>query len=357
LPGSDPAPASQRARLDALGVTFGDADLEASLYADLEAVERDMRAAVSSSYAFLAETSRHLVDAGGKRFRPLLVLLAARFGDPSLSGAPKAAVVKAAVVKAAVVKAAVAIELTHLSTLYHDDVMDEAPLRRGTDSANARWTNTIAILTGDYLFARASELTADLGTDATRILARTIALLCEGQIRETVGPEPGDDPVEHYLRVVAEKTGSLIATSARLGAMLSGAGPDVVEALTAYGEKIGVAFQLSDDLLDVVGSVDEFGKTPGTDLREGIATLPTLLAARSSDPSLAEVRPLLGSPVPPAGIEAVIAALRGSGVIDTARQDVQRYADEARAAIESLPWSPAKDALDALADVVVTRVS
>jgi heptaprenyl diphosphate synthase len=347
LPGSDPAPASQRARLGALGVTFGDADLESSLYADLEAVERDMRAAVSSSYAFLAETSRHLVDAGGKRFRPLLVLLAARFGDPSLPDA----------LKAAVVKAAVAIELTHLSTLYHDDVMDEAPLRRGTDSANARWTNTIAILTGDYLFARASELTADLGTDATRILARTIALLCEGQIRETVGPEPGDDPVEHYLRVVAEKTGSLIATSARLGAMLSGAGLDVVEALTAYGEKIGVAFQLSDDVLDVVGSVDEFGKTPGTDLREGIATLPTLLAARSSDPLLAEVRPLLGSPVSPARIEAVIAALRSSGVIEAARQEVQRYADEARAAIASLPWSPAKGALDALADVVVTRIS
>jgi heptaprenyl diphosphate synthase len=323
-------------------VTFGDEALEASLYADLEAVERDMRAAVSSSYAFLAETSRHLVDAGGKRFRPLLVLLAARFGDPSLPG---------------VVKAAVAIELTHLSTLYHDDVMDEAPLRRGTDSANARWTNTIAILTGDYLFARASELTADLGTDATRILARTIALLCEGQIRETVGPAAGDDPVEHYLRVVAEKTGSLIATSARLGAMLSGAGPDVVELLTAYGEKIGVAFQLSDDLLDVVGSVDEFGKTPGTDLREGISTLPTLLAARSSDPALAPVRSLLDAPVAPAEIETVVAALRSSGVIEAARDEVQRYADEARAAIASLPACPAKDALDALADVVVTRLS
>ena len=329
-------------RLDALGVSFLDADLEASLHEDLAAVETQMREAVRSSYPFLAETSRHLVQAGGKRFRPLLVLLAAQFGDPTLPG---------------VVKAAVAIELTHLSTLYHDDVMDEARIRRGTDSANARWTNTIAILTGDFLFARASEITADLGTDATRILARTIALLCEGQIRETVGPGEDDEPVDHYLQVVAEKTGSLIATSARLGAMLAGADAATVEMLASYGEKIGVAFQLSDDLLDVVGSAEEFGKTPGTDLREGIATLPTLLAARSSDLSLKPLQALLVGPMADADIADALTALRGSSVVEEARAEVQQWAEDARAAIAGLPSGPAKDALETLAGVVVTRVS
>ncbi|MCU1676080.1 MAG: Polyprenyl synthetase [Frankiales bacterium] len=331
-----------QARLDALGVNFLDGDLEAGLLADLTAVEAQMRLAVRSSYPFLAETSRHLVEAGGKRFRPLLVLLAARFGDPDSPG---------------VVPAAVAIELTHLSTLYHDDVMDEAPIRRGTDSANARWTNTIAILTGDFLFARASEITADLGTEATRILARTIALLCEGQIRETVGPGEDDDPVEHYLRVVAEKTGSLIATSARLGAMLAGADDAAVAMLASYGEKIGIAFQLSDDLLDVVGNADDFGKTPGTDLREGIATLPTLLAARSSDENLSTVQGLLGAPMAEQEIAAALIALRQSSVVEEARAEVQRWADEARAAIAGLPSGPAKDALDTLAGVVVTRIA
>ena len=179
-------------------VVFDDPALEAAVRGGLESVEAMLRESVKSNYPFVTETSRYLVDAGGKRFRPLLVLLAAQFGDPTSPG---------------VVPAAVAIELTHLSTLYHDDVMDEATLRRGTRSANSRWDNTVAILTGDFLFARASEITADLGTEATRILAQTIAVLCEGQIRETTGPGPGDDPVEHYLSVLAEKTGSLIATS------------------------------------------------------------------------------------------------------------------------------------------------
>ncbi|MDQ1726324.1 MAG: hypothetical protein QOK14_369 [Frankiaceae bacterium] len=339
---SPTASPNPQARLDALGVSFLDADLEAAMHADLAAVEAQMREAVRSSYPFLAETSGHLVAAGGKRFRPLLVLLAARFGDASLPG---------------VVQAAVAIELTHLSTLYHDDVMDEAPIRRGTDSANARWSNTIAILTGDFLFARASELTADLGTEATRILARTIALLCEGQIRETVGPGEDDEPVEHYLQVVAEKTGSLIATSARLGAMLAGADEATVAMLASYGEKIGVAFQLSDDLLDVVGNAADFGKTPGTDLREGVATLPTLLAARSTDLSLRPLQALLDRPLAEVDIADALTALRGSSVVEEARAEVQRWADDARAAIAGLPAGPAKDALETLAGVVVTRVS
>src|SRR5947208_12038718 len=215
-------------------VDFHDPALEATIRAGLDAVEASLRSAVKSDYPFVTEPSRHLVAAGGKRFRPLVVLLAAQFGDPGAQG---------------VVPAAVVVELTHLATRYHDDVMDEADLRRGAASANSRWGNTVAILTGDFLFARASDILADLGPEAVRLQARTFERLVQGQIRETVGPEQGDDPVTHYLRVLADKTGSLIGTSGRFGAMLSGADDMVRETVTRYGERIGIAFQLSDDLL------------------------------------------------------------------------------------------------------------
>ncbi len=261
-----------------------------------------------------------------------MVLLAAAFGE---QGAP------------AIVPAAVAIELTHLSTLYHDDVMDEAVLRRGAVSANARWTNSIAILTGDFLFARASEITADLGTEATRILAQTIAVLCEGQIRETVGPGSGD-PIAHYRQVVAEKTGSLIATSGRLGALLSGAPPVSVAALTAFGERIGVAFQLSDDLLDITSPSGESGKNPGTDLREGVRTLPVLFAEQD------------GLVVPDdLGDDAVLAAtldaLRTSAGIGRAREVLAVEAAAAREQLVDLPAIPARAALETLCGYVVSR--
>ena len=300
----------------------------------LTQVEDLLRRSVISNYPFVTETSRHLVDAGGKRFRPLVVLLAAGFGDPQA---------------AAIVPAAVAIELTHLSTLYHDDVMDEAVLRRGATSANARWSNSIAILTGDFLFARASEITADLGTDVTRILAQTIAVLCEGQIRETVGPGSGD-PIAHYRQVVADKTGSLIATSGRLGALLSGAPADAVDALTAYGDRIGVAFQLSDDLLDITSPADDSGKLPGTDLREGIRTLPVLYAE-------ADGLQLPDDLSSDAAVDAALKALRGSSGIARARQALALEAEQARAHLAGLPDEPARAALETLCDYVVTRTS
>ena len=199
-----------------------------------------------------------------------MTLLAAQFGDPHAPG---------------IVPSAVVVELTHLATLYHDDVMDEAPLRRGAPSANARWDNSVAILTGDFLFARASDILADLGPGGVRIQARTFERLVTGQIRETVGPRAGEDALEHYLNVVADKTASLIATSGRFGAMLSGAAESTVDVLARYGERIGVAFQLSDDLLDVASDSDESGKAPGTDLREGVPTLPVLHALRSTSPA------------------------------------------------------------------------
>ena len=323
--------------VDAHTVVFDDPVLEATVRSGLDAVEDMLRASVKSNYPFITETSRYLVDAGGKRFRPLLVLLAAQFGDPGSS---------------AIVPAAVAIELTHLSTLYHDDVMDEAPLRRGARSANSRWDNTVAILTGDFLFARASEITADLGTEATRILARTIAMLCEGQIRETIGPAEGADPVDHYLSVLAEKTGSLIATSGRLGSLLAGASSAAVDVLTRYGATIGMAFQLSDDLLDVASSTGQSGKTPGTDLREGIRTLPVLYALRA-DPDLGGL--LLGDLADDAAHAAALAALRGHPAMAEARATLESYAGEAKRIVADLPDTSARAALVALADFVVAR--
>src|SRR3954470_23700545 len=194
-----------------LGIEPVDDDLDARLRARLAEIETELAGAVASDIAFVDEAARHLLDAGGERFRPLLVVLAAEFGDPTSS---------------AVVPAALVVELTHLATLYHDDVMDEADIRQGAQSANARWDNSVAILTGDFLFARASDIVADLGPAAVKIQSQTFARLVQGQIRETVGPRDGDDPLRHYLSVVADKTGSLIATSARFGARVSGADPE-----------------------------------------------------------------------------------------------------------------------------------
>ena len=326
---------------DTLGLPFRDPVLERDIRAGLTAVEAMLREAVKSEYPFVTETSRHLVEAGGKRFRPLVLLLAAQFADPHAPG---------------VVPAAVVVELTHLATLYHDDVMDEAVLRRGAASANSRWGNTIAILTGDFLFARASDILADLGPEAVRIQARTFERLVQGQIRETVGPEPGDDPIEHHLRVVADKTGSLIGTSCRFGAMLAGADERTVEILARFGDRIGVAFQLSDDLLDLAGDSVLSGKAPGTDLREGIRTLPVLHALASTDPADAHLQGLLGADLADDAVRAeVLTLLRAHPAAALARGALRRWAEDARAALAPLPDVPARAALDALCDVVVTR--
>ena len=323
------------------GIDFVDPALEGAVRSGLDAVESMLRASVKSDYPFVTETSQHLVAAGGKRFRPLVVLLAAQFGDPGAPG---------------VVPAAVVVELTHLATLYHDDVMDEALMRRGAVSANSRWGNTVAILTGDFLFARASDILADLGPEAVRLQARTFERLVQGQIRETVGPGEGDDPVEHYLHVVADKTGSLIGTSGRFGAMLSGADDAAVEVLTRFGERIGVAFQLSDDLLDVMSESADSGKVPGTDLREGVATLPVLLLRRSADSADAGLLAALdGDLSDDATLATTLGALRRHPVMDEARGVLAEWAEDARATLAPLPDVPAKRALESLCDFVVGR--
>jgi heptaprenyl diphosphate synthase len=327
----------------ALGLDVDDAELAGRLTASMALVEQLLHDSVKSEDPFVAEVARHLVEAGGKRFRPLLVLLAAEFGDPTAPG---------------VVPAAVVVELTHLATLYHDDVMDEAAIRRGGPSANARWDNTIAILTGDFLFARASDLLADLGPAAVRIQARTFERLVTGQIHETVGPAEGQDPLDHYLSVVADKTGSLIATSGRFGAMLSGADDATVDVLTRFGERIGIAFQLSDDLLDVRSDATDSGKTPGTDLREGVPTLPVFHALRSDDPDDDRLRDLLSRPLPDDDEHAeALALLRVHPGLETARLEVRRWADDAREVLAPLPVGPARAALERLCDVVVDRSS
>jgi len=326
-----------------LGLVVPDRQLESDIRGGIASVEGMLRDAVKSDYPFVTETSRHLVEAGGKRFRPLLVLLAAQFGDPNAPG---------------VLPAAVVVELTHLATLYHDDVMDEALVRRGTVSANARWSNTIAILTGDFLFSRASDMLADLGPEAVRIQARTFERLVQGQIRETIGPEPGVDPLAHYLQVVADKTGSLISTSARFGAMFSGAPEPVADVLIRYGERIGVAFQLSDDLLDITSESTDSGKTPGTDLREGVTTLPVLHARRSTDPSDARLLELLGADLSDDDRHReTLALLRAHSAIKATRADLERWAADARETLTPLPDSPAKQALDSMCDFVVARTS
>jgi heptaprenyl diphosphate synthase len=295
-----------------------DEQLASDLQANLVTIETILLEATKSNDPHISEIAGHLAQAGGKRFRPLLVSMAAELGRPT----PQ------------VHQAAVVVELTHLASLYHDDVMDEAPRRRGTESVNARWTNTLAILTGDFLFARASNILSDLGTDAVRIQAQTFERLVSGQIRETVGPQNDMDPVQHHIEVLADKTGSLIATSARFGGMFAGLPEAALEALTKFGEAVGVAFQIADDLLDIASEGEVSGKTPGTDLREGIMTLPMLIVASSTDAADAELQGLLGRELPDnAEHSRALELMRAHPAMSKAQAEADRWA---QLAIDSL---------------------
>jgi heptaprenyl diphosphate synthase len=324
-----------------IGIPNLSTELEVALSAGMAEVEDLLRSQIEGNYPLVVETSRHLVTAGGKRLRPLLTLITSHFGDPRKRG---------------ILEAAVVCELTHLATLYHDDVMDEAPLRRGVESANNRWGNTIAILTGDYLFAKASDLLADLGPEAVRLQARTFERLVIGQIMETQGPQKGEDPLAHYLQVVADKTGSLIATSARFGAMTSGASTEVTETVTKFGEKIGVAFQLADDVIDITSDSKESGKKPGTDLLEGVPTLVTLNVMKSTDKADRDLQKLLSKPIADKKVVAqVLKELRNHKALDQSRLQLMQVARDARAALGPLPVNDATGALFSLCDAVVDR--
>lgn len=317
-------------------------ELAARLQGGLARVDALLREVIDHDDPFIAQASGHLSEAGGKRFRPMLTLLAAELCDG---------------INDEVVRAAAGVELTHLASLYHDDVMDEAEVRRGVPSANVAYGNSTAILVGDLLFGKASELVAGLGAEAVLIQAQTFVRLCSGQIRDDRPCPPGVDPVDYYLGVLADKTGVLIATAGRYGVMFGGGSPDTAEVMRAYGEKLGMAFQLADDLIDIVSEAGETGKTPGTDLREGVDTLAVLRAKASTDPADARLLELLASDLSDddAGIEEALALLRGHAALEQAREETHAVARDAQRLLDPLPDSPAKAALQALAMSVVTR--
>ncbi len=314
-----------------------------SLETGLETVEVQLKTATTYADSVAKNPARHLVDAGGKRIRPALVLLAAQLGDPT---------------RQAVYDAAVVVELTHLATLYHDDVMDDAPTRRGVPTAQHVWGNSVAILTGDLLFARASQVGSNLGQASLTLQADTFERLCLGQLHETVGPSEGQEPIEHYVQVLADKTGSLIAASARLGIMLSGAPAEYEEPMRVFGEKVGVAFQLIDDVIDI-SDAGPSGKTPGTDLRAGVPTMPVLLlrkAAAAGDKSAIDLLTLIDGDLSEDSVLAyVVKRLREHAVAEQAYNEAKRWADEAVEAIQVLPAGSIRDALAMFAQAVVDR--
>ncbi|GAA0897991.1 polyprenyl synthetase family protein [Pseudonocardia zijingensis] len=326
------------------GVELADPGLAAAAEEGLSRVEELLHREVHSDYQFVTETSLHLIDAGGKRFRPLFTLLAAQVGPRPTHDD--------------VFTAAAVVEMIHLATLYHDDVMDSATMRRGAESANSRWDNSVAILTGDFLFAHASRLVADLGPAAVRIIAETFAALVTGQMRETRGPRPDEDPVQHYLAVIAEKTGSLIATSGQYGGMFSGCAPEHVEALRRFGATIGTAFQISDDIIDIASPSDSSGKTPGTDLREGIHTLPMLYALQDNGPDVHRLGVLISRPITDdAEVDEALTLLRNGRGLARARDVLADQAATARAELGKLPPCPATEALASLTNYVVDRTA
>jgi len=328
--------------MNQIGIPNLDKALETSLLADMARVEELMRSHIKGDYPLVIETSRHLVEAGGKRLRPLLTLLAAQFGDPSNYD---------------IIKAAVCCELTHLATLYHDDVMDDAVLRRGVISANKKWDNAVAILTGDYLFSKVSDMLADIGPEAVKLQAKTFERLVIGQIKETQGKSEGLTQIEHYMKVVADKTGSLIATSARFGALLSGANAQTVDSLTKFGEKIGVAFQVADDLLDISSDETASGKTPGTDLKEGVPTLVTLYVIAANNPADKDLIAKLNGPISENDLAGVINQLRSHKALTEVKDYLANVASEANGLLADLPEGSAKEALKSLTFALVNRSS
>ena len=326
-------------------------ELEDQISDGLVQVEDRLTQVLADNRGVLDDIVGHLAKAGGKRMRPGLVLLCSHLGPRPSSEA--------------VLRACLVVELTHLATLYHDDVMDSAPTRRGVNAVQRVWGNNRAVLAGDLVFARASQVVATLGPEAVLQHAVTFDRLCRGQLNETFGPEAGQDPVEFYIQVLADKTGSLVAQSARFGAELSGAPEAVTNAVIQFGEKIGVAFQLADDVIDLSSDSADSGKTPGTDLREGVDTMPILLlrqdAARGvldedGQKILAELsRGALVSE--DAALERVVQMLRAHSVLERTRQLAFSWCEDAKAAIAFLEDNEVKAALEKFANTLVDRIA
>lgn len=331
-----------------LALPLEDEQLAQALAAEMERIEVDLSVAVENTDGLVDQTSRHLMAAGGKRLRPLLTLLVSHLGDGPNTDVRTAAVV---------------VELTHLASLYHDDVMDSAPLRRGAPSAHEIWGNSVAILTGDLLFARASLLTAELGPEAVFIQAKTFERLCMGQLHETVGPAENADAVEHYIQVLADKTASLLAASALLGAKYGGASQQIQDVVAQYGEYVGVAFQLADDVIDLTQDGSVTGKTQGTDLREKVPTMPVLLlrelvaSAEASDVDRAVLALVDSDLSSDEALENTILQLREHKVVEQTRERALEYARKAIDVLDEIPSGSVKDALVKFAQALVDRVA
>lgn len=315
----------------------------------LATIESELLAHLSFASEVADAPARYLAEAGGKRIRPMLTLLTSELGDGP---------------NELVRRAAQAVELTHLASLYHDDVMDDAVLRRGVPSAQVVWSNSVAILAGDLLFARASTLVSGMGEDAIVLQARTFERLCLGQLHETVGPREGEDAMQHYLQVLADKTGALISTAARMGVMFSGAPMEYADPVTEYGERIGVAFQLIDDVIDLSPKAEHTGKRAGTDLRAGVVTMPLLLlrerAAANADDAelLARIDAgvaAIAAGGDPALLDAEVDALREHDVTRETETVAKQWSANAIAALEPLPKTIVKRGLERMAESIVTR--
>lgn len=326
-----------------LFLTADERDLVSSLESGLVGVEDRLRYEAASAEVVDPGVVRYLVDAGGKRVRPVLALLTSLLGDG---------------VSAEVIDGATALELTHVATLYHDDVMDEAELRRGVPSANRLWGNNVAILAGDVLSARAYLLMARMRPDLMALHASTFARLVTGQLNETLGPRDGDDPIEHYLQVLADKTGSLIACAAEFGLALGNGPAEFSPALRDFGERIGVAFQLVDDVIDLRSTEQELGKQPGTDLREGVPTLPMLLLRERAKTSAADAAAVAAIEVDLATEATVPRALSLLADHEVTAETLARALDlsqQAKEALVVLPSGPVRGALERFADYLVER--
>jgi heptaprenyl diphosphate synthase len=301
---------------------------------ELRRVEDALRASVVADDAYLTEIASHLIKAGGKRLRPAFAVVtgAVRTGLP---------------VPQEVVLGGVAVELVQVGSLYHDDVMDEALTRRGVESVNARWGNLRAILSGDFLLAKASEIAASLGVEVAELLAKTISSLCEGQVRELQTMFNAERTEEQYLSSIAGKTASLFAAATRIGAIVAELPRREIEALTLFGHRYGMAFQIVDDVLDVVATDEELGKPSGQDLAEGIYNLPVIRALHRGDAVAGELRGLLGSPLERADVERARKLVKADGAIEDSLALARQYCDDALEALA--PVAGRNSAADALA--------
>ncbi|MFT4148479.1 MAG: polyprenyl synthetase family protein [Micrococcaceae bacterium] len=324
----------------AFGIDHLDPQLTQEILEAMQEVEKRLDTYLTQKDLFTSTMSKHLMLAGGKRIRPFLTLLSAQFGPEGINSK--------------VIDAAVVTELTHLATLYHDDVMDNADLRRGTATAHALWGNNAAILTGDLLLAKASLIISALGGEALGIQAQTFERLCLGQLHESVAPPSDEDPYEYHLQVILDKTGSLIATAGEYGAMFAGANRKTRGILRAYGEKVGTAFQLVDDIIDVTSDSDQSGKVRGTDLKEGIPTLPVLLLEKKGNPAELKVIKAAENGTDEQ-VQAAIALLSESEETQQAWNIARKYAQEAKDLLDPLPDNSAKKALQDFAMAMVER--